>query len=123
MNNIVKRINKTKKNTLKKCEHFCKNDYMVKMDKVYKKSAKKWKVVYSPTKKDKQYSYRVCKKTFCNPKCEGYDFYGNVKQQEKFKKQIQHGFQQSYTSKEQQELQRKGALSGCVDVLDYPILN
>ena len=83
-------MNKTIKNKsiLKKCEAFCKNDYMVEMNKVFKKSSEKWRVPYNPTKEDNKFMYNTCKKTFCNEKCEGYDFSGNKQKKINFKKKI-----------------------------------
>ena len=44
----IKKINKTMKNkeTLNKCDNFCKKDYMVEMDKLFRK----YNTNYSPTK-------------------------------------------------------------------------
>jgi hypothetical protein len=102
---ITKQIkNKTSKSNYKPCEQFCKKDYMVEIDKVYRKSAKKWKQPYKSTKEDLKFRYDVCKKTFCNSKCEGYPI------------QIKHknGFQKEYTTPQVEKLKEKGALSGCV---------
>ena len=87
-------MNKTIKNKsiLKKCEAFCKNDYMVEMNKVFKKSSEKWRVPYNPTKEDNKFMYNTCKKTFCNEKCEGYDFSGDKQKQINFKKKLKMGF-------------------------------
>ena len=46
------------KKTLQKCENFCKKDYMVEMDKVYRNSAKKYNSKYiPPTKKENKFRY------------------------------------------------------------------
>jgi len=68
------------------------------------------------TKKDAESAYNSCKKTFCNSKCEGYDFFGDKTQQKKFRKTIRNGFQTSYPPGKVEMLKRRGALSGCVDV-------
>jgi hypothetical protein len=109
---IVRQLNKSIKNKfhLQKCESFCKNDYLIEMDKVYKNNAKKWKVPYNPTKKDREFSYNVCKKTFCNTKCEGYP-----KKLNRFSK--------SYSKNKIKVLQEKGAMSGCVDIIDYNVFH
>jgi len=121
-----KKLNKTTKNksSLKKCEKFCKDDYTVEMKKVFKKSAEKYNIPYeSPTKQQDEFAYNTCKKTFCNEKCEGYDFYGDKKKQLDFKKQIINGFQNSYTKNKVEMLKKRGAMSGCVNISDYDIFH
>jgi hypothetical protein len=109
-----KKINKTmNKSTLKKCEDFCKKDYMVEMNKVFKKSSKKYNVPYNPTKQDNDFAYQTCKKTFCNEKCEGYDNLAKTK----------NGFQKTYSTHKVDMLKKKGALSGCVDIMDYDVFH
>jgi hypothetical protein len=126
---FIKKINKTakhakNKSSLKKCEKFCKDDNMVEMEKIFKKSAEKYNIPYeSPTKQEEEFSYNTCKKTFCNKKCEGYDFYGDKKKQLNFKKQIINGFQKSYTKNEVEMLKKRGAMSGCVYISDYDIFH
>lgn len=114
-----KKLNKTIKNKpiLKKCEDFCKNDYMVEMKKVFKKSSEKYNIPYkSPTKQEDEFAYNTCKKTFCNEKCEGYDkIY--------FKNKIKNGFQDAYSTNKVEMLKKRGALSGCVDIVDYNIFH
>jgi hypothetical protein len=121
-----KKINKTTKNksSFKKCEKFCKDDYMVEMKKVFKKSAEKYNIPYeSPTKQQDEFAYNTCKKTFCNENCEGYDFYGDKKKQLDFKKQIINGFQDSYTTNKVEMLKKRGAMSGCVNIGVYDIFH
>jgi hypothetical protein len=86
---------------------------MVEMDKVFRKLAKKWNQPYNLTKEDLKFRYNLCKKTFCNSKCEGYPF------------QIKHknGFQKEYTAPQIEKLKEKGALSGCVNVVDYNVFH
>lgn len=117
-----KKLNKTVKNktTLKKCEDFCKNDYMVEMKKVFKLMYKKYKIPWkSPTKQEDEFDYNTCKKTFCNEKCEGYDMFGDKQRQIEFKKNIKNGFKDTYSTKKVKMLKQKGALSGCVYIGDY----
>ena len=123
---IGKKIKKTIKNKsgLKKCEKFCKDDYTVEMKKVFKKSAEKYNIPYeSPTKQQDEFDYNTCKKTFCNEKCEGYDFYGDKNKQLDFKKQITDGFQNSYEKNKVEMLKKRGAMSGCVNVSDYDVFH
>ena len=122
--NRIKKINKTIKNkpSLKKCDQFCKNDYIVEMNKVFKKSAEKYNLPYTPpTKEEQNFAFNTCKKTFCNEKCDGYDFNGNKQQQLEFQKKIKNGFQNSYSKDKVNMLQKRGALSGCVDIIDYDV--
>ena len=123
---LNKKINKTIKNKsgLKKCEQFCKHDYMVEMKKVFKKKSKKYNIPYeSPTKQQDEFAYNTCKKTFCNQNCEGYDFYGDKKKQLDFNKNVVNGFQSSYSSDKVEMLKKRGAMSGCVDIVDYNIFH
>ena len=117
-----KHLKKTGKKHLYKCDDFCIKDYMVEMKKVFKKSSEKYNIPYkSPTKHENKLDYNTCKKTFCNKKCEGYDFFGNIKQQKKFNNKIINGFQTSYSTNRIDMFKKKGAISGCVDVIDYNI--
>ena len=124
-NSFSKKLNKTIKNksSLKKCEDFCKNDYMVEMKKVLKKSGEKWNLPYNPTKEENDFMYNTCKKTFCNEKCEGYDFFGNKQKQIDFKNKIKNGFQDTYSKNKVEMLKKRGALSGCVDIVDYNVFH
>ena len=120
-----KKLNKTIKNktSLKKCEGFCKNDYVVEMNKVLKKSGEKWNVPHNPTKEDNDYMYNICKKTFCNEKCEGFHYLGNKQAKTDFKKKIKNGFQDEYSTNKVKMFKKKGALSGCFYVPDYHIFH
>ena len=85
------------------------------IDKVYRNSAKKYNIKYiSPTKKEKSFMYNTCKKTLCNKKCDGYTL-------KNFKKNIKNGFQKTYKQDRIEKLKEKGALSGCVDIIDYNV--
>ena len=106
-------MNKTKRFSKNRCSQFCKKDYMVEMDKVYRKSAKKYKIPYHSTKQDKQFAYTTCKKTFCNKPCDGYNQPLKIK----------HGFTTSYSKHRINMFKQKGALSGCVDVVDYNVFH
>jgi len=121
-----KKLNKTIKNssTLQKCEDFCKNDYMVEMKKVFKKLSEKYNIPYkSPTKQENEFAYNTCKKTFCNEKCEGFDFLGDKQKQTNFKNKIKNGFQDTYSTNKVKMFKKRGALSGCVDVVDYDVFH
>lgn len=117
-----KKLNKTIKDkpALRKCESFCKNDYMVELNKVFKKSSEKYNIPFkSPTKEENEFAYNSCKKSFCNEKCDGYDFFGDKQKQIDFKKKIRNGFQNTYSKEKVEKMKQRGALSGCVDVVDY----
>jgi len=121
-----KKLTKTIKNksTLKKCEQFCKKDYMIEMRKIFKKNSEKYNIPYkSPTKEEDEFAYNTCKKTFCNEKCEGYDFFGNKQKQIDFKKKIKNGFQDTYSTNKVEMFKKRGALSGCVDIVDYDVFH
>ena len=122
-NNKIKKTIKNKEN-YKSCETFCRKDYLPELNKAYKRSAERMNVPYvPPTKEDEEFAYNVCKKTFCNDKCQGYDFFGNEKQELDFKKKIKDGFKKEYTQRQIDLLKKKGALSGCVYVVDYDVFH
>lgn len=114
---------KKNKSTMKKCEHFCKKDYMPEMAKINDKRRKEEKnplaaiKLYSLVDKYKaivkDIEYNGCKKIYCNEKCEGYNFNGDAKLKKKFQKTIKNGFVDSYSAKEVKMLKKRGALSGC----------
>jgi len=123
---FIKKLIRTVKNkpNLKKCEDFCKNDYMVEMKRVIKKTSEKYNVPYvSPTKEQDEFTYNTCKKTFCNESCDGFDLFGDKQKQIEFKRKIKNGFQDTYSTDRIEMLKKKGALSGCVDVMDYDVFH
>jgi hypothetical protein len=112
---LTYRLNKkVKKSTMRKCDSFCKNDYMAEMDKIHEKTMdlyKKHPIMEQPprefTKEDRDLFYHMCKKNYCNPSCVGYT------KPPEFYKKIKHGFQKN--TKRVQQLKKKGALSECED--------
>ena len=112
--------NKTNKKRLK-CENFCKQDYLVEMNKKFKKSCKKYIILYQkPNKLENNLTVKSCKKSFCNKTCKGYDLMGKD-MEKKFLKKIKNGFQKTYSSKDVALLKKKGAESGCVHITDYNV--
>ena len=102
------RLNKTYKNKsgFKKCDTFCKKNYIKNSYRVLKKSAKRFNIPYEkPTKGMTDFMYHGCKKSFCNEQCEGYE---NV-----IGKVFKPGFHKNYTKKKVVEMKKKGLLSGC----------
>lgn len=56
------------------------------MDKVYRSFNKKYNIPYkTPSTDDQKLMYTTCKKMYCNPQCEGFDFLGDLQQQKIFK--------------------------------------
>jgi hypothetical protein len=122
---LSKKIIKNTKNKtiMKKCHHFCKNDYMPEMKKVIMKGCDKDNTPYkTPTKQEDELVYNSCKKTYCNTNCNGYNFV-NKETQNKFKKEIKNGFQNTYSKDRIEMLKKRGALSGCFDIVDYDIFH
>jgi len=116
---IAKKINKTVK---KSCVDFCKNDYMKEINRKFKTTSKKYNIPYKlPTPEENEYTYNTCKKTFCNKKCKGYDFFGDKQKQKEFRNKIMNGFQTSYSKDKIKMLKKRGAMSGCVEVVDYDV--
>ena len=98
--------------TLKRCDHFCKNDYIVEMNKVFKKNAKKYKIKYTRRPIESNFDYTDCKKVFCNPLCSGY-----------YDQRLRSGFQTRYTKRQVSKLKNRGALSGCSHISNYNIFH
>jgi hypothetical protein len=94
---------------MKQCEDFCKNDYKEHVVKQREKNQKKYNYVYSATNKKDQFGYATCKKSYCNEKCEGLDFFGDNK------KNIKNGFMNTFSAKQVEMLKKRGALSGCMN--------
>jgi hypothetical protein len=100
---------KTKSSTMKRCEDFCKNDYKQHIIKHREKNQKKYNYVYSATNKKDEFGYATCKKSYCNEKCEGLDFFDDNK------KNIKNGFIDTFSKKQVEMLKKRGALSGCTN--------
>jgi hypothetical protein len=94
---------------MKQCEDFCKNDYKEHVVKQREKNQKKYNYVYSATNKKDEFGYATCKKSYCNEKCEGLDFFGDNK------KNIKNGFMNTFSKKQVEMLKKRGALSGCMN--------
>ena len=123
---LVSKLNKTIKNkdSLQKCEQFCKKDYIVEMDKVYRSFNKKYNIPYkTPSLDDTKLTYNTCKKMYCNPQCEGFDFLGDLQQQKTFKNNISNGFLKKYSPNTINQFKKRGALSTCVDMPDYNVFH
>jgi hypothetical protein len=117
---FVQKLNKSIKNkaSLKTCENFCRNDYLVAMDKANKKYSKKYRTPYSPVQLDDRFSNNVCKKTYCNVKCAGYPAVYN----KTTKVGVKNGFHKSYSFRKIKKLKQRGALSACnIASRDYTI--
>ena len=105
----------TNNSTMKRCEDFCKNDYKDHIVKHREKNQKKYNYVYSATNKKDQFGYATCKKSYCNQKCEGLEFFGDKEQELAHKKNIKNGFINTFSKKQVEMLKKRGALSGCTN--------
>jgi len=120
--------NKTEKKkhrkTKKKCKRFCKKDYLPEINKRAKQVSEKQNIPYQPpTDKEKKLYYKGCKKSFCNRKCKGYDFFGNKERQKEFQANIKDGFENTFSEEQIKILKKKGALSGSLNIPDYDVLH
>lgn len=98
-----------KKYTTKKCEDFCKNDFVPNKELIWQKIARDENEVYlERTSKQNKFSLKVCKKVFCNKGCK------NKHQENGFYKDIINDFNTDYTNEQINKLQEKGAFSGCL---------
>ena len=113
--NSTKTTKTTNNSTMKRCEDFCKNDYKDHIVKHREKNQKKYNYVYSATNKADQFGYATCKKSYCNKKCEGLEFFGDKEQELAHKKNIKNGFINTFSKKQVEMLKKRGALSGCTN--------
>ena len=121
---IIKKRSKNrtlkKKGGGKKCENFCKNDYMVETEKIRKINMDKYLNGYTPRSKEmKELVYNTCKKRFCNENCEG--ILNDKQKQLEYKKMINNGFHNSYSKDKIEKFKSRGAVSGCVYDSDYDV--
>ena len=94
------------------------------MDKVYRSFNKKYNIPYkTPSTDDQKLMYTTCKKMYCNPQCDGFDFLGDLQQQKTFKNNISNGFLKKYSSNTINQFKKRGALSTCVDMPDYNVFH
>jgi hypothetical protein len=100
---------------MKQCEDFCKNDYKDHIVKHREKNQKKYNYIYSATNKADQFGYATCKKSYCNEKCEGLDFFGDKEEELAHKKKIKNSFMNTFSAKQVEMLKKRGALSGCMN--------
>ncbi len=112
----MKAWNKTLKKTAswRRCTKFCKNDYVNELNRVEKKHLTKFSPVYKPTKEANYQKYKSCKRIFCNEGCKCYDSPSD-------KQAIKNGFQKVYSPKKIEAFKKRGALSACMDIMDYDV--
>jgi hypothetical protein len=110
--------NKTLKKTapLKRCHDFCKNDYLVELNRVEKEDLQTFNPSYKPTKEANLQKYKSCKRIFCNEGCKCYDSPSD-------KLRIQNGFQKEYSAKKIKAFKKRGALSACMNIIDYDVFH
>jgi hypothetical protein len=100
----------------KRCRDFCKqyDSQLTKQNKTWAKKYKDNPAFRPPTKKETQFSLKVCKKTHCNKTCKGFDFFGDIKKQKQFLNHFKNGFPKTFSNNKIASLKRKGALSSCL---------
>ena len=118
------KYNKSKTSTMKKCHDFCKNDYLVQMEKntpAYVKRRRK-----TNNKIDEKMrldsANRICRQDFCNENCAEGIIYYYPELEKAFRKTIKNGFVNSYSADEIEMLKNKGALSGCTNPLKHKLI-
>jgi hypothetical protein len=116
---LTKKLKRTYKRNPQypKCEEFCEHDYRVETDNNFKRSAKKYNIPYKQSSQEQHFLNNVCKKTYCNTKCDGYDFMFN--KINFIKKNTKNGFNKTYKKRMIDGLKKRGALSACVYAKDY----
>ena len=118
------KYNKSTTSTMKKCHDFCKNDYVVQMEKnapAYVKRRRK-----TNNKIDEKMrlnrANRTCRQDFCNENCAEGIIYYYPELEKAFRKTIKNGFVNSYSPDEIEMLKNKGALSGCTNRLKHKLI-
>jgi hypothetical protein len=114
----MKHLNKTIKKTssLKRCKDFCKNDYVVELNRVEREDLKKYNFASTPTKESNKQKYKSCQRIFCNEGCRCYDSPSD-------KARISKGFQKEYSPKKVAAFRKRGALSACMHIMDYNVFH
>ena len=129
LNKQVKKIEKLNKNkkSLKNCENFCINDFLVEIEEYKKKMSKEYKIPYKKSDKlQNEIMLNNCKKSFCNKKCIEFDlsnFFGIEELYKNWKKSVKNSFTDQYTDEEIKILKKKYALSGCITIPGYNVLH
>ena len=118
------KYNKSKTSSMKKCHDFCKNDYVVQMEKnapAYLKRRRK-----TNNKIDEKMrldsANRYCRRDFCNENCAEGIIYYYPELEKSFRKTVKNGFVDSYSPDEIEMLKNKGALSGCTNRLKHKLV-
>ena len=103
---------KDKSTSRKKCTIFCKNDYAAEL---YKQNPGDYKTKTRQRIIDNQ----LCRRAFCDEDCKGstYKFHNNTLLQNIFRNKLTNGFIDTFTSKEVEMLKKRGALSGCLNLM------
>ena len=103
---------------MKKCENFCRNDYMPNQHKVIRKVLNQKTITKEHYKIRDDSLHHLCKIYYCDPKCNSFwqdDKQGRID----FEKTLKNGFLNTYSKKEVEMFQKKGALSACYNPLTY----
>ena len=93
---------------------------MPEMHKVYRKvfneTKNTWSKKYYKVRDDSLHI--ICKSNYCNPKCVDY-YKDDVQGRTDFEKRLKNDFLDTYSKKEVEMFQKKGAVSGCYDDSPY----
>ena len=118
------KYNKSKTSTMKKCHDFCKNDYVVQMEKntpaYVKRRRKTNNKIDEKMRLDR--ANRYCRQDFCNENCAEGIIYYYPELEKSFRKTVKNGFVDSYSPDEIEMLKNKGALSGCTNRLKHKLI-
>ena len=103
---------KDKSTSRKKCTIFCKNDYAAEL---YKHNPSNYETKIRQRAIDNQ----LCRRAFCDKDCEGpaYKFHNNTLLQTIFRNKLKNGFIDTFTRGEVEMLKKRGALSGCINLM------
>ena len=109
---------------MKKCHDFCKNDYVVQMEKnapaYLKRRRKTNNKIDEKMRLDR--ANRYCRQDFCNENCAEGIIYYYPELEKSFRKTVKNGFVNSYSPDEIEMLKNKGALSGCTNRLKHKLI-
>ena len=103
---------KDKSTSRKKCTIFCKNDYAAEL---YKHNPSN----YETKTRQRAIDNQLCRRSFCDEDCKGpaYKFHDNTLLQTSFRNRLKNGFIDTFTRSEVEMLKKRGALSGCINLM------
>jgi len=99
-----------KKSNKKSCDEFCKNEYVLEIDKQNREILGS---AYNPTESDRDLRISTCKKNFCNKDCKTKYKYNTNENKQLFTGKMKNNFITNMKPKLIKTMKTKGATSYC----------